>query len=187
MSGRFRIHPTSLAGVTLLERMPISDHRGFLERIFCNDELAESGLSKPSVQINRTLTRQRGAVRGMHFQRPPHAEAKLVSCLRGEIFDVAVDLRECSPTFLRWHAEVLSGANNLSLVIPEGFAHGFQTLTEDCEVLYCHTAAYAPQSEDGVNPQDEMLAIAWPLVITEMSGRDAALPRITADYTGVRL
>ena len=187
MSGRFRIHPTSLPGLTRIERMSISDHRGFLQRIFSNDELADAGFSKPIAQINRTLTRQQGAVRGMHFQRPPHAEIKLVSCLRGEIFDVAVDLRQDSPTFLRWHGEILSEANNFSLVIPEGFAHGFQTLSADCEVLYCHSAAYAPLAEDGVNPRDKTLAIAWPLGITEISDRDASLPRITDGYTGVRL
>lgn len=187
MSARFQIEKTSLPGVARVQRMPIADHRGFLERLFCKDELADSGWNKPIAQINRTLTRKQGAVRGLHFQRPPDAETKLVSCLRGEIFDVAVDLRHGSPTFLRWHGEILSGANNYALVIPEGFAHGFQTLTADCEILYCHTSAYAPQSEDGVNPQDETLAIGWPLAISDISSRDAALPRVTPDYSGVRL
>ena len=121
----------------------------------------------------------------MHFQRSPHAETKMVSCLRGEVFDVAVDLRQASPTFLHWHGEILSEANNLSLIIPEGFAHGFQALSADCELLYCHTAAYAPQAEDGVNARDETLAIAWPIAITEISDRDAALPHVTAGYNGV--
>jgi dTDP-4-dehydrorhamnose 3,5-epimerase len=187
MNRRFQIHPTSLPGVNRIERMSISDHRGFLQRVFCNDELADAGFSKPIEQINRTLTHQQGTVRGMHFQRPPHAEIKLVSCLRGEIFDVAVDLRQDSPTFLHWHGEVLSEANNLALLIPEGFAHGFQTLSADCEILYCHSASYAPQAEDGVNARDETLAIAWPLGITQLSDRDASLPLITADYRGVGL
>ena len=185
MSGRFQIHSTSLPGVIRIERMSISDHRGFLQRLFCNKELSISGFTKPIAQINRTLTRQRGAIRGMHFQRAPHAETKMVSCLRGEVFDVAVDLRQASPTFLHWHGEILSEANNLSLIIPEGFAHGFQALSADCELLYCHTAAYAPQAEDGVNARDETLAIAWPIAITEISDRDAALPYVTAGYNGV--
>ena len=94
-------------------------------------------------------------------------------------------MRQASPTFLHWHGEILSEANNLSLIIPEGFAHGFQALSADCELLYCHTAAYAPQAEDGVNARDETLAIAWPIAITEISGRDAALPYVTAGYNGV--
>lgn len=98
----------------------------------------------------------------MHFQRTPHAEMKLVSCVRGLVFDVAVDLRRGSPTFLRWHSELLSADNHKTLVIPEGFAHGFQTLTDDCEMLYLHTTAYAPDAEAGLNPQDARLAIAWP-------------------------
>lgn len=187
MSGRFHIHPTPLAGVMRLERLPVADPRGLLERIFCAEELREAGFRKPLAQVNRTLTRQRGAVRGLHFQHPPHAEIKLVSCLRGEVFDVAVDLRQGSPTFLRWHSEILSGTNNVSLLIPEGFAHGFQTLSADCEVLYCHSAAYAPHSEGGFHVRDETLAIAWPLEITDLSSRDAALPRLTAGYAGVGL
>lgn len=187
MSERFRLHATPIAGLTRLERLPVADHRGFFERIFSSEELAGIGFRKPIAQVNRTLTRRRGAIRGLHFQRPPHAEAKLVTCLRGEVFDVALDLRQGSPTFLHWHAEILSGANNISFAIPEGFAHGFQTLTEDCELLYCHSAPYVPQSEDGVNAQDETLAIAWPLTITELSARDAGLPRIGADFTGIRV
>ena len=97
------------------------------------------------------MTASRGTVRGMHFQHPPHAETKFVSCLRGEVFDVAVDLRNGSPTFLHWHAEILSADNHRTLVIPEGFAHGFQTLSDDCEMLYFHTAAYNPEAEGGLN------------------------------------
>ena len=106
------------------------------------------------MQINHTLTGRRGTVRGMHYQRPPHAETKFISCLRGEVFDVAVDLRHDSPTFLRWHAEVLSAENHRTLVVPEGFAHGFQTLAEDCELLYLHTAAFAADSEGALNAND---------------------------------
>jgi len=121
----------------------------------------------------------------MHFQRPPHAEIKLVNCLRGEVWDVAVDLRAGSPTFLRWHAERLSADNGCALLIPRGFAHGFQTLSDDVELLYCHSAAYAAQSEGGMHPQDERLGIAWPMPLTELSARDAGHARITETFTGI--
>ena len=126
---------TPLSGLKVLQRKPISDSRGYLERFFCTEELEALALGKHIAQINCTLTANLGTVRGMHFQRPPHAEIKFVSCLRGEVFDVAVDLRNNSPTFLCWHAEVLSADNHKTLVIPEGFAHGFQTLADNCEML----------------------------------------------------
>jgi dTDP-4-dehydrorhamnose 3,5-epimerase len=121
----------------------------------------------------------------MHFQPPPHSEMKLVSCVRGEVFDVAVDLRRGSPTFLRWHAERLSADNNRALLIPQGFAHGFQALTDDAELIYCHSAAYDAASEGGLNPRDPRLAIAWPLPITELSARDAQAAMLDAAFTGM--
>ena len=139
------------------------------------------------MQINHTLTGRRGTVRGMHYQRPPHAETKFISCLRGEVFDVAVDLRHDSPTFLRWHAEVLSAENHRTLVVPEGFAHGFQTLTEDCELLYLHTAAFAPDSEGALNANDPRLAIAWPQPVSDMSARDAGHPILGDEFLGIKL
>lgn len=143
--------------------------------------------SKPLVQVNHTLTRRRGTVRGMHFQWPPHAETKFVSCLAGEILDVAVDLRRHSPTFLRWHGEILSVANQRSLLIPEGFAHGFQALTDDCELLYLHTAAYAPGAEGALNALDPRLAIAWPLPVTDRSERDCLHALVADDFEGLAL
>jgi dTDP-4-dehydrorhamnose 3,5-epimerase len=185
MSSRFRILGTSLAGLHILQRKPIGDSRGYLERLFCADELRALAPGRHIAQINHTLTANRGTVRGMHFQLPPHAEIKFVSCLRGEVFDVAVDLRDNSPTFLRWHAEVLSADNHKSLVIPEGFAHGFQTLTDDCEMLYFHTAAHEPSAEGGLNAQDPRLAIEWPLPVAGLSPRDAAHPLLGDDFTGL--
>jgi dTDP-4-dehydrorhamnose 3,5-epimerase len=137
------------------------------------------------VQINHTLTSKRGTVRGLHFQYPPHAETKIVSCLRGEVFDVAVDLRQDSPTFLHWHAEILSANNHRTLLIPEGFTHGFQTLTEDCELLYFHTTAYQLGSKGGLNAQDPRLDIRWPEAVIELSSRDAAHPLLTEGFVGV--
>ena len=179
MSSRFDIHDTPLEGLKLIQRKPIGDNRGYFERFFCTEELQALLLGKRITQINHTLTTKRGTVRGMHFQHPPYAETRFVSCLCGEVFDVAVDLRQGSPTLLHWHAETLSADNHKTLVIPEGFAHGFQTLAGDCEMLYFHTAIYQPGAEGGLNAQDPRLAILWPEAITELSARDAALPLMT--------
>ncbi len=185
MSARFDIFETSLGGLRILQRRPVGDHRGYLERMYCAHEL-ETLLSRKSVsQINHSLTQKAGTVRGMHFQYPPHAETKIVSCLAGEVFDVAVDLREGSPTFLQWHGEILSSENHRSLLIPEGFAHGFQTLRYDCEMLYLHTAPWTPGSEGGLQPGDPALNIQWPQPITEISPRDSAFALVTPEFAGV--
>lgn len=184
-TGRFTFHPTPLAGVQMVQRKIIEDPRGFLSRFFCRDEFAKAGMTCPLAQINHTLTRQHGAVRGMHFQHPPHAETKLVSCLSGEVFDVAVDLRRDSPTFLKWHAEVLSAANRKSLLIPEGFAHGFQALTDDCELLYLHTMAYEKSAEGGVRFDDPAIGVHWPLAVTDLSDRDRNHRLIDNTFLGI--
>jgi dTDP-4-dehydrorhamnose 3,5-epimerase len=185
MSNRFDILNTPLKGLKLIQRKPIGDDRGYLERLFCAAELETLISNKNIVQINHTLTSKRGTVRGLHFQYPPHAETKFVSCLRGEIFDVAVDLRKKSPTFLHWHAAILSADNHRTLMVPEGVAHGFQTLTEDCEMLYLHTANYKPETEGGLNVKDPRLAIQWPQAITELSKRDATQPMLSEDFLGI--
>lgn len=185
MSTRFDILDMPIQGLKLVERKPIGDDRGYLERMFCSEELKSLIPGKSIVQINHTLTAKRGTVRGMHFQHSPHAEAKLVSCLRGEVFDVAVDLRRGFPSFLHWHAEILSADNHKTLVIPEGFAHGFQTLTKDCEMLYLHTTAYRAEAEGGLNARDPRLAIQWPLPIAEQSARDSGHPFVSEDFSGV--
>jgi dTDP-4-dehydrorhamnose 3,5-epimerase len=185
MSSRFDILETPLPGLWVMQRKSIGDSRGYLERLYCRSELESLAPGKVIAQINHTLTASRGTVRGMHFQRPPHAEIKFVSCLRGEVFDVAVDLRDNSPTFLRWHSEVLSADNHKTLVIPEGFAHGFQTLTDDCEMLYLHTATYQPGAEGGLNPQDPKLAIRWPLPVAGLSPRDASHPFLDDGFVGM--
>jgi dTDP-4-dehydrorhamnose 3,5-epimerase len=187
MSGRFEIAPSPLPDLSLVSRKPLGDSRGYLERMFCIEELRDVLGGRQVAQISHTLTQSKGTVRGLHFQYAPHAEMKFVSCLRGAVFDVAVDLRPGSPTFLRWHAELLSADNHVSFLIPEGFAHGFQTLTDDCEMLYLHTAAYTSGAESGLNPQDPDLAIAWPLPITDMSPRDAAHQPINLGFEGVLL
>jgi len=182
---RFEITDLPLAGLKLVERKRLGDNRGFLSRLFCTFELAGAGWKKPVVQVNHTYTSRHGTVRGMHYQLPPYAEMKLVSCIRGRVWDVAVDLRAGSTTFLHWHAEELSFDNNRALLIPEGFAHGFQTLTDEVELLYCHSVAHRPEAEGGLNPQDPKLAINWPLEITELSERDAQHPMVNENFAGL--
>lgn len=184
---RFTITDLPLAGLKLVERQNIGDSRGFLSRIFCAAELAAAGWQKPIAQINQTYTAQSGTVRGLHYQSYPSAEMKLVTCIRGQVWDVAVDLRKGSPTFLQWHAVTLSADNNHALLIPEGFAHGFQTLDNDATLLYCHSAAYDPAAEAAFNALDPRLAIQWPLAITELSVRDSRHALISSTFTGVVL
>jgi dTDP-4-dehydrorhamnose 3,5-epimerase len=182
---RFAVTDLPLAGLKLFECQRLGDSRGFLSRLFCAEELAAVGWRKPIAQINHTYTALRGTVRGIHFQYPPHAEMKLVSCIRGGVWDVAVDVRAGSPTFLEWHAQCLCADNGRALLIPEGFAHGFQALTDDVELLYCHSAVHNSSAEAGLNPQDTRLDINWPLPITGLSARDAGHPLIGAGFEGV--
>jgi dTDP-4-dehydrorhamnose 3,5-epimerase len=184
---RFQVNQTDMAGLLVVERQEIADARGSFSRLFCSEELRESGWAYPIAQINHTITSRRGAVRGLHFQRPPHAEAKQVTCIRGEVWDVAVDLRWKSPTFLRWHAEKLSAENRRSLIIPPGFAHGFQALSDGVELIYFHSTAYAPGHEAGLDVRDAKLAISWPLPIADLSSRDQAHPAIEPGFEGVKL
>ncbi len=184
---RFDFIPTHLSGLRVVQRKAIEDHRGFLSRFYCAEEFCAAGAINKIIQINHTLTVNVGAVRGLHFQCPPHAETKMVSCLKGEIFDVAVDLRRDSPTFLHWYGEILSETNRKSLMIPEGFAHGFQALTENCELIYLHTAAYHSEAEGGLNVADPRINIAWPLPINDLSERDRNHPFIKSDFQGIVL
>lgn len=186
-TGRFTCTALPLPGLVRVQRQPLQDARGLFERMFCAEELAAAGWTQPIAQINHSLTRKHGSVRGLHYQRTPHAEMKLVSCLHGEVWDVAVDLRAGSPTFLQWHAERLSPANGCALLIPPGFAHGFQALTQDAELLYLHSAAYAPSAEAGLNLLDPRLALPWPLPVGDMSERDRSHAMLTDTFEGVHL
>jgi dTDP-4-dehydrorhamnose 3,5-epimerase len=182
---RFQVEKTPLRGLMRVQRQFTGDNRGTFSRLFCADSLSAINFTAPVVQINITLTHAIGAIRGLHFQYPPHAEDKYVSCLHGEIFDVAVDLRAGSPTFLHWHSEILSSENARSLLIPKGFAHGFQTLSNDCELLYLHTAAYSAGAESALNVCDPRLAIDWPLPFSELSDRDRQHPLLSDHFTGI--
>jgi len=173
-------------GLAVFERQRLADARGFLSRIFCAEEVAAaSGTPFAVAQANHSMTARRGSVRGLHYQRPPNAERKFVSCLRGAVFDVVVDLRRGSPTFLRWHGEVLSRENGRALLVPEGCAHGFQTLEDDTELLYLHTRAYAAEAEGGLGALDPALAIAWPLPFADVSERDRGHPFLKPVFAGL--
>jgi dTDP-4-dehydrorhamnose 3,5-epimerase len=167
-----KFRPTPLGGAFVVELERREDERGFFARSFCESEFRAQGLNPAVAQCNLSWNRCKGTLRGLHFQAKPHEEAKLVRCTRGAIWDVLVDLRDGSPTRLRWHAVELTADNRLGLYIPEGFAHGFQTLQDDCEVLYQMAESYHPDLARGVLWNDPKLAIAWPLPDPVLSERD---------------
>jgi dTDP-4-dehydrorhamnose 3,5-epimerase len=183
----FHIEETPLQGLKVIQRHPQKDSRGQFVRAFCSEELSAAGWTTPVMQINHSITSVVGSVRGLHYQKPPKAERKMVLCLQGAVWDVAVDLRSSSETFLSWHAEELSAENNKAMLIPEGFAHGFQVLEGESELLYLHSEQYAPQLEDGLSPMDPRLSIPWSLPIAEMSDRDRGFPVLTDKYKGISL
>ncbi|QHL90234.1 dTDP-4-keto-6-deoxy-D-glucose epimerase [Sphingomonas changnyeongensis] len=183
---RLTIGDTPIAGVKTIDRQLFRDERGHFGRLFCAETLAEAGWPGPVVQINESWTSRRGSLRGMHYQIPPHAESKLVTCIRGAVMDVAVDLRHGSPTLLGWHAETLSAENGRALLLPPGCAHGFQALTDDVLLVYCHSAPYVPAADAGVQPLDPRIGIRWPVPIADLSERDRNLPSLPANYLGVR-
>ncbi len=187
MGERFNVEQTTIKNLTVLQRKLLGDQRGYLERFFCQQELRSLLQGRSIAQINHTLTSTEGTIRGMHFQHPPYAEMKFITCICGEVFDVAVDLRKGSSTFLQYHAEILSSKNHKTLVIPEGFAHGFQTLSPDCEMLYFHTADYKKEAEGAINAIDPRLNIQWPKAVTERSDRDKSHPMITDKFNGISI
>jgi len=142
------------------------------------------GWSGPIAQINHTTTRRRGTIRGIHYQEAPSPDAKIVSCVRGEVWDVAVDLREASPTFLQAHGQLLSHINCCAMFIPEGFAHGVQTLVDDCELIYFHSSQYQPTADKGLRYDDPVLKISWPCSITLVSERDQSHPLLRPSFRG---
>lgn len=169
-----KFHETGLAGLFRVSIEPRSDERGFFARTWCVDEAAAHGIQVTFVQCNLSSNLRRGTLRGMHYQAAPHEEAKLVSCVRGVIYDVAIDLRPESPTFKRWYGAELSAENHEMLYIPEGFAHGFQTLTDGSDVFYQMGARYAPQAARGVRWDDPAFGVHWPFTVTSISDRDCS-------------
>lgn len=182
----FEVINLPLQGLKLIKNNKNCDKRGYISRIFCKDQLSKHGWNNQIFQVNHSMTYEIGTVRGMHLQKSPYAEMKIVRCIRGEIWDVVVDLRKNSPTFLQWHAENLSEENRNSLMIPQGFAHGFQSLTKSVELLYFHSSIYKKEFEMGFNPEDPKLGISWPLPISILSERDKSHLLIDDNFKGIK-
>ena len=186
MEQKIKFIPLDLLGAYLIQPKPFEDHRGKFARLFCENEFSQIGHQGTFVQINYSLTKLSGAIRGLHFQHPPKAEVKVVRCIKGKVWDIIVDVREGSPTFLKWHAEVLSAENMHSYYIPKGFAHGFQALDKECELIYFHTEFYSPENEGAIYFKDPKLDIKWPLPPTDISNRDKQHPLLNSDFTGIK-
>lgn len=176
---------TPLEGAYLINLSPRADDRGWFVRTYDKVVFSQHGLMSDWVQMNHSQTRQMGAIRGMHFQYPPYAEIKLVRCVVGRVFDVIVDLRANSTTLGHWFGAELSAVNQSAMYIPKGFAHGFQTLTNNCELVYCHSEFYTPDSEGAVLYNDPAVGIVWPLPVTDISERDKNHPPLTPSFSGL--
>jgi dTDP-4-dehydrorhamnose 3,5-epimerase len=172
-----RFTATPLAGAYVVDVEPVADERGLFARTWCRREMEARGLDPGLVQCSVSFNKKRGTLRGMHFQAPPDQEVKLVRCTRGAVFDVVLDLRQGSPTFKRWFAAELTADNRKALYVPAGFAHGFQTLADDSEVLYQMSEFHSPESARGVRWNDPAFAIDWPRAAKRtMSQRDRSYP-----------
>jgi dTDP-4-dehydrorhamnose 3,5-epimerase len=176
---------TPLAGAYTIELSPFYDDRGWFVRTFSKDEFKNIGFAGEWVQMNHSFTAKAGTIRGMHYQFPPYREIKMVRCIRGEVFDVIIDLRKESPTFLRWFGIKLSLSNMNMIYIPEGFAHGFQALTDSCELIYSHSEFYMPGHEGGIRYDDTLVSIEWPSGVTMISDRDNNHPALTESFKGI--
>ena len=177
--------PTQLEKVFLIDLQQVGDSRGWFSRTYCKNEFAAIGHDKEWVQLNHSFTAKKGTIRGMHFQVPPFSEIKMVRCIAGAVLDVVIDLRKESPTFLQWIGAELSAANKRMIYIPEGFAHGFQCLEENCELLYHHSAFYTPGAEGGIRYNDPLIGIEWPLELADISERDKNHPFLNENFKGI--
>lgn len=185
MDNALTLIPTPILQLMVVESRAYADARGAFTRLYCERALEPIIGGRAIRQINHSRTASAGALRGMHFQYPPHAEMKLVRCLRGRVWDVAVDLRAGSETFLQWFGIELTPENTRMLVIPEGFAHGFQVMEPDSELLYLHTEFYNPTAEGGFRFDDPKLNIGWPLPVSDISNRDLQHPLIDQNFQGL--
>ena len=176
---------TTLKGSYIVDLEPFSDERGWFARFYCKDEFKQIGHDKEWVQLNHSVTYEQGALRGMHFQMAPYREIKMVRCISGAIYDVIIDLRKDSETFLKWFGIQLSAENKKMLYIPEGFAHGFQCLSFDCQLIYFHTEFYRPGAEGGIRYDDPLLGIKWPMDITTVSERDRSHSYLDESFKGI--
>ncbi len=178
-----RFTQTALPGAYFIDPAPHGDDRGFFARILCVDELATHGLEMDIVQVNISYSAEVGTIRGLHYQMSPHAEAKMIRCTRGAIFDVMVDMRPDSPTYRQWVGTTCSADNRRLVYVPKGCAHGFITLTDHAEVMYPVTARYTPSAERGIRYDDPALAIEWPVPVRVVSDKDQAWPLLTPNAT----
>lgn len=183
--GKLVTRSTNIEGVFVIESQVHKDERGQFQRIFCDEELHEILGDRQIRQINLSKTARKGSIRGLHFQVSPFQEMKIIRCVKGRILDLGVDLRRNSPTFLKHFKLELTESNNFALVLPEGVAHGFQSLDDDVEMIYFHTQRYHPESEVGIPWDDPILAIDWPLPVSELSKRDQNHSYLTKDYKGL--
>lgn len=177
--------PTTLKGSYVIGLEPFTDERGWFARTYCKNEFAAIGHTAEWVQVNHSATNKKGTIRGMHYQLPPFSEIKMVRCIAGAVFDVIIDLREDSPTFLKWFGTELSAANKKMLYIPAGVAHGFQTLTDDCELIYHHSHFYVPGVEAGIKYDEPKVNIEWPLPVATISERDKQQPFLDDNFKGI--
>lgn len=178
-------NPTLIKGLYIIDLNLYKDDRGWFARTFCKEEFTKASLDSEWVQMNHSYTMQRGTLRGMHFQNPPYGEIKLVRCVSGAVYDVAIDLRKDSSTFLKWFGIELSAENKKMIYIPAGFAHGFLTLTDNCEIIYHHTNYYTPGAEGGIKYNDPAVNIIWPAPVIEISLRDQSHPYLTENFKGI--
>lgn len=172
-------------GAFLIDLEKRGDDRGFFARFFCETEFSQRGIENRFVQINNSLSVRRGTLRGMHYQLPPHAEVKVVRCIKGSLYDVILDLRPDSPTYGKWFGAELSAENRTMMYVPQGFAHGFITLEDNTEALYLVSAFYGPEAERGVRYNDARFNIEWPLAPVEVSAKDQGWPDFDPSWHGV--
>ena len=177
--------PTRLNGLYIVDLHPVSDTRGWFARTYCKNEFVSIGHTKEWVQLNHSFTSRKGTIRGMHYQLTPHREIKMVRCISGGVLDVAIDLRQGSETFLNWTSVELTSENKKMIYIPEGFAHGFQALSDNCELLYHHSAFYTPGSEAGIRYDDPFINIQWPLPVSDISERDSSHLLLNESFKGI--
>ncbi len=186
MPNKLNITQTNFKDLYIVEPNSFKDERGAFSRVYCENEMHDI-FGKSIKQINHSITKEKGTVRGLHFQYEPNAEIKMVKCIKGAILDVVVDIRKNSPTFLQYFSIELTEQNQKMIYIPKGFAHGFQTLEDETELLYFHSSIYAPLNEDAINIKDPLLDIKWPLNIINISKRDESHPFLTEDFKGITI
>ena len=177
--------PTFINGLYVIELDLFRDERGWFARTFCKEEFKKAGFDNEWVQMNHSFTIQKGTLRGMHFQFPPYSEIKMVRCIAGSVFDVAIDLRKNSATFLQWFGIEISAENKKMILIPDGFAHGFQTLQNNCELIYHHTNFYTLEAEGGIKYNDPGIGIKWPLPVNEISKKDDNYAYLKENFKGI--